>query len=286
MKKICWLILILICACSPVATVVEPSSPTVVSPTAEPSSTLEEDAWKTLAPVGSEPLTLTIIYDNYAFDDSLQTAWGFSALVEYKGHTLLFDTGGDGEILMRNMELLGIVAKDIEIIVISHAHADHTAGLTRILELGTRPTLFLPPAFADDYRDAAASVVEVEPGQRISEAIYTTGQMGDIPEQALIIRTAQGLVIMTGCAHPGIVSMIERAVMLMNEPVHLVLGGFHLADTGRGMVNRILAEFRRLGVEKVGPSHCTGDMAIGMFKDEYGSDFMLIGVGQVVVIAP
>jgi 7,8-dihydropterin-6-yl-methyl-4-(beta-D-ribofuranosyl)aminobenzene 5'-phosphate synthase len=55
-----------------------------------------------------DTLTVTIIYDNIAIDDRLKTAWGFSALVEYQGQTLLFDTGCDGRMLIENKNVLGI----------------------------------------------------------------------------------------------------------------------------------------------------------------------------------
>ena len=78
-------------------------------------------------------MKLTIVYDNNAFDPRLKTAWGFSALVEYDGHTLLFDTGGDAPTLLENMDILEIDPAQIEKVVISHDHGDHTGGLEGLL---------------------------------------------------------------------------------------------------------------------------------------------------------
>ena len=233
-----------------------------------------------------DPLTITIVYDNTPFDQRLKTAWGFSALVEYHERTLLFDTGGNGPTLLENMRILEIDPGKIESVVLSHAHSDHTGGLNALLKDGTQPAVFMPPSFPASFKRQVSDlteVTEVVPGQSISSDIFTTGEMGrDIHEQALVIKTERGLVIITGCAHPGIVKIVERARALFDEPVYLVMGGFHLDGKSRAEIEAILRDFRRLGVERVAPSHCTGEQAIAMFAAEYGENFLKVGVGSVI----
>jgi 7,8-dihydropterin-6-yl-methyl-4-(beta-D-ribofuranosyl)aminobenzene 5'-phosphate synthase len=240
---------------------------------------------KTPSPV-TGPLTIIVVYDNNVFDQRLKTAWGFSALVEYHDHTLLFDTGGDGLMLMENMRILGIDPTRIESVVLSHIHGDHTAGLSALLEYGARPTVYLLPSFPASFKNrvsATSDVVEVTPGLSIAESIYTTGEMGtSIREQALVIQTNQGLVIITGCAHPGIVEIIEQAQEMFDGPVHLVLGGFHLGGKSKAEMHAIVKDFRRLGVEKVAPCHCSGENAMALFAAEYGEDFIKAGVGKII----
>ena len=77
-------------------------------------------------------LSITIVYDNNSFDPRLKTAWGFSALVEYHEQILLFDTGGGGQILLENLQALEIDPTHIQSIVLSHAHGDHTGGLSAL----------------------------------------------------------------------------------------------------------------------------------------------------------
>jgi len=105
-----------------------------------------------------------------------------------------------------------------------------------------------------------------------------------IPEQALVIRTGQGLVIITGCAHPGIVAIVEQAQEMFAEPIHLVLGGFHLGSKNIAEIDAIRRDFRRLGVAQVAPCHCTGERAISMFAAEYGDNFIQTGVGKLIVL--
>jgi 7,8-dihydropterin-6-yl-methyl-4-(beta-D-ribofuranosyl)aminobenzene 5'-phosphate synthase len=70
----------------------------------------------------------------------------------------------------------------------------------------------------------------------------------------------------------------------MPAPVHLVMGGFHLKDHQRLEIAEIMQTFGRLGVEKVAPSHCTGDKAIGYFIENYGVRFVSSGVGKIIYV--
>ena len=239
-------------------------------------------------PLSKGPVTITIVFDNNPYDERLRTSWGFAALVEHQNQTLLFDTGGDGLILLENMRILGINTSDIQGVMLSHAHNDHTSGLVHLLESGARFTIYVFPRFGGNIDQETAKiteVVQVEPGDSISQGMYTTGAMGGgIREQALIIRTSKGLVIVTGCAHPGIVQIVEKAKEMFDEPVYLVMGGFHLGDKSDHQLNGIITAFRDLGVQKVAPCHCTGDKAIARFKAEYGEDFIQVGAGSVIVV--
>jgi 7,8-dihydropterin-6-yl-methyl-4-(beta-D-ribofuranosyl)aminobenzene 5'-phosphate synthase len=231
-------------------------------------------------------LTITVLYDNNPFDERLKTAWGFAALVEYQDHTLLFDTGGDGRTLLGNMSILEIDPTRIQRIMLSHAHGDHTGGLAAILEHSKNPTIYLLPSFVSSYKrnlKETTSIIEVVPDQMLAEGIFTTGEMGvDIPEQSLVVQTDRGLVIITGCAHPGIEKIVKQVQETFGEPVHLVMGGFHLGSKSETEIVAILTEFRRLGVERVAPCHCTGDLAQAMFAAEYGEDYIQAGVGKVI----
>ncbi len=87
----------------------------------------------------TEGLKLTIVYDNTTTDPQLKPDWGFAAVVEYGGHTLLFDTGANGSILLDNMRQLGVDVGSIEAIILSHQHDDHSGGLRAALGHGHPP---------------------------------------------------------------------------------------------------------------------------------------------------
>jgi 7,8-dihydropterin-6-yl-methyl-4-(beta-D-ribofuranosyl)aminobenzene 5'-phosphate synthase len=90
-------------------------------------------------------------------------------------------------------------------------------------------------------------------------------------------------VIITGCAHPGIIAIIEKVHDLTNQPIHLVMGGFHLSDKSQAEIAGIITDFRRLAVEQVAPCHCTGESAIASFSGEYENDFIQVVVGTILL---
>ena len=233
-------------------------------------------------------MIITVVYDNNAYDPRLQTAWGFGCVVERGETTILFDTGGNGAILLSNMATLGLDPRAVDIVVLSHIHGDHTGGLGDLLATGVRPAVYVPASFPASFKAqvrAITTLQEVDGPQEILPGIYTTGQMGtSIAEQALVIETSQGLVVITGCAHPGVANMVRRAGQIGKNGVYLVLGGFHLGGASKGRIANIIADFRGMGVQKVAPCHCTGDQALTMFAAEYGDDFIRNGVGKILEI--
>jgi len=245
-----------------------------------------------LPAVQAGALRITVLYDNTAADSRFQEAWGFAALIEYRGHTLLMDGGGDPRILRRNMDSLGIAPSRIEAIVLTHAHDDHAGGLQALVDSRVRRPLYVLGAFPQAVRDrlgGAFTLVDVAPRHELIPGVFTTGEMTDpavrIPEQSLVIPTDSGLVIVTGCAHQGIVSIVRRATEMFGGPVRLVLGGFHLIGKSTAEVGRIVSDFRGLGVRRVGATHCTGDAAIARFAEAYGGDYVRLGAGRVLVLA-
>ncbi|MFN2148388.1 MAG: MBL fold metallo-hydrolase, partial [Anaerolineales bacterium] len=257
-----------------------------VPPTAAQEPVIQEP---TMTPTKREqPLTLTILYDNNPFDSRLRTAWGFSALLEYESSILLFDTGGDAGTLLFNMDVLGKDPSRIESVVLSHIHDDHTGGVDGLLSQGLGATVYVPPSFGTAFKNRIAArvpVVEVTAGLPLAKNVFSTGEMGtSIHEQALVVKTARGLVVITGCAHPGVVSIVARARELFDQPVYLVLGGFHLGNARQAELEEILSSFREMGVQKVAPCHCTGERAIAAFREAYGEDFIPAGVGFSIVI--
>lgn len=231
-------------------------------------------------------MEFTVVYDNNGYDPALRTAWGFSCWVEAGETTALFDTGGAGTTLLGNMASLDLDPQAIDAVVLSHIHGDHTGGLAGLLDTGIRPTVYVPAAFPESFKAdvrARTDLVEVTGPLEISSGIYTTDQVGSsIIEQALAVQTDAGWVVVTGCAHPGIVEMVRRAKEITAGEVTLVMGGFHLGSASERQIEQIIAEFRDMDVQRVAPCHCTGDRARRMFADAYGADCTLAGVGWVV----
>lgn len=230
---------------------------------------------------------ITVVYDNSPHGEGLETAWGFSCLVKGTEKTVLFDTGGDGRLLLANMRKLGIAPRVIDAVVISHIHGDHVGGLHSLLKENWQINTYLPGSFPEpvmqDVEKQGSKAVSVHGPVKICDGVYSTGELGTIPrEQALVIRTERGLVIVTGCAHPCIERIVRTTKERFGGEILLVLGGFHLTGGSREEIEAAIMGLKKLGVRHVAPCHCTGSTARKLFMKAYGTRFIDAGVGTVI----
>jgi 7,8-dihydropterin-6-yl-methyl-4-(beta-D-ribofuranosyl)aminobenzene 5'-phosphate synthase len=237
----------------------------------------------------TKPIQMIIVYDNNSFNEKLEKDWGFSCFIKGLEKSILFDTGTNGRILLANMEKIGIRPEDIDLVFLSHDHRDHTGGLDVLLEQNHKIEVWLPEFFSSSFKNVikkrGASVAEVDSFQKICPGAYTTGVIpGWIKEQSLILDTDKGIIVITGCAHPRITNIITKVKDLIKKDIHIIFGGFHLAAFYENEINEIIDHFRKSGVKKVGPCHCSGDEARKLFAEEYKDDFIEIGVGKEIKV--
>ena len=164
-----------------------------------------------------------------------------------------------------------------------------TGGLEIFLQKNPHITVCLPKSFPAPFKKAilqyGANIIAVKDPTRIFEQVYSSGEMGNwIKEQALILQTPEGLVIITGCAHPGIVNIVRKGHEYFQEEVYLVMGGFHLSGMSDAKILGIIQTLKEIGVKRVAPSHCTGDKAIALFRGAWGDGFVEGGLGANIQI--
>ncbi|MCK4341439.1 MAG: MBL fold metallo-hydrolase [Phycisphaerae bacterium] len=234
----------------------------------------------------------TIVYDNNPGQKGLTADWGFGCVIRGAEKTILFDTGGNGRILLENMRRLNVDPKEIDVVVLSHIHGDHTGGLASFLQERTGVPVYIPtgfpPAFKQRVRSLGAQVIEANDSARICPGVRTTGTLGKgaIEEHGLCVKTPEGWVLVTGCAHPGVDNLAAQAKEVTGGPLYLVLGGFHLLSRSRSQINAIIDRFEELGIRRAAPCHCSGDPARRLFKQRLGDRCELVGVGHVFRIKP
>jgi len=231
---------------------------------------------------------LTVVYDNNSYKRSLRTDWGFSCLIRGLEKTILFDTGTNGRILSDNMEKLEIRPELIDCVLLSHFHRDHTGGLNTLLQSNPEIEVWMPEFFPEEFkeqvREQGASIVEVTAHRKICDRAFTTGIInGWIKEQSLVLDTTGGLVVVTGCAHPRLTHILSRVKNLFGGNIYMALGGFHLAGFQKNEIEEVIEQLEALGVQKIGPCHCTGEAARKMFSDAYEEDYVELGVGREVL---
>lgn len=231
---------------------------------------------------------VTIIYDNYQDDTSLETDWGFACLVEYQGEKLLFDAGRKIDLYRKNVNKLKIKPEQIPSLFISHEHGDHTAGIPWITEINPSVKCYLPASYEAHLRDKKRlppNSLGLSNPSHLYGPFYSTGDnFESFKEQGLIIKTEDGGVLISGCGHPGIVEMVSAAREDLGIKVHTVIGGLHLMRTSGEDVKNIVATLQKMGIKQICPTHCTGDSSIAIFKESFNDGYLHGGTGRILVI--
>jgi 7,8-dihydropterin-6-yl-methyl-4-(beta-D-ribofuranosyl)aminobenzene 5'-phosphate synthase len=266
---------------------------------------------------------ITILYDAFGSRPGLTRDWGFAALVEYGGKRILFDTGDNADIFERNVKALGVDLRRLDFVVISHRHSDHTAGLSYLLRVNPRVKIYVPHevwmfggTLPDSFfrRDATLpdsmryfagsppvplkvgtpwpeanfspvdSLTEVAPGVAVVSTVSKTPGTLELRELSLMIRTPEGLVLLVGCSHPGIETILE-ATRAWGDHVHLTFGGLHLVATPDTAIARVTTALHdRWRIDKVAPGHCTGEPAFAALKLLFGERYVYAGLGTVIEV--
>ena len=251
--------------------------------------------------------------------------WGFSALVEYGGKRILFDTGNNAEIFAHNVQAKGIDLSTLDFAVVSHRHGDHTSGLNHLTTVNPGLPIYapkenfgvfgaaLPGTFykADEslppemrYFDGKppetlrfgsawpqgnftwiTETTEVAPGFHL---ILLQGSWGvdlDVMEISLAIDTPDGIVLLVGCSHPTIEAIVEAARLAVDKPIHLVVGGTPSRDPRRHRPHRDTLR-DQWQVAWIAPAHCTGEPAFAILKETFGDHYLYAGLGTTLELGP
>ena len=235
---------------------------------------------------------------------------------------MLFDTGADPAVLKDNLAALKVDPAKIKAVVISHWHPDHTWGApglgklagVRVLtprgleDFATLRSAGVKEDVARNIADwlaketakltsAGLELVAVSQATPLFDGIAVSEPLpfGQIPtdkpgrestypfwEQCLTVDTPEGLVVIVGCSHPGILPMLEQVKRQTGRPLYLVIGGFHLLEEPEDAVRRIATTMQAMGVAYVSPTHCTGEAAVHVFRDVFGDRYVSAGVGAVI----
>lgn len=209
----------------------------------------------------------TIVYDNTTTRNDLIADWGFACYVETDGKKILFDTGGDGNILLHNMNNLGITPKEIDTVFISHNHFDHIGGLSAFLFENPNVTLYAPKSLRGVKH--ARKIIFIEQAQKLEDGLYTTGELEGI-EQSMVVQTEKGLALLVGCSHPDMANILGAASQF--GVIYGIIGGLHGFDQ--------YDLFKTL--QLICPTHCTQHKT--EIKNIYPEKYIEGGVGKVIEI--
>ncbi|HEY6252095.1 MAG TPA: MBL fold metallo-hydrolase [Candidatus Angelobacter sp.] len=267
---------------------------------------------------------VTILYDAFGGASNLKTDWGFSALVEYSGKRILFDTGNNADIFAANVKALHIDLKSLDFVVISHRHGDHTSGLNHLLHVNPKVRIYVPAepfgvfgstlpqgfyksvdslpgkmryfngaqpeAFSSGSPWPGANFApidirtEVAPGIFLIPTVSRTPGTLELRELTLAIETPHGLIVVVGCSHSGIEEILT-ASSAVDPHIHTLVGGLHLVKASDAEIERLVNVLHdRWKVDRIAPGHCTGEPALAKFRQVFDQSFLYAGLGSVLEI--
>ena len=268
---------------------------------------------------------ITVLYDAFGQNSAMHKDWGYAAFIEYGGKRILFDTGNDPDILAENAKVKGVDLTKLDFVVLSHRHGDHMGGLTYLLRVNPKVVIYAPkesfgvfggdlpssfyrrdlslPADRRYYDGAPPAIMRfgsawpganfqlIDKNTEVAPDIHLLTLVSDKPgtlelrEISLAINTPDGLVIVVGCAHPGIDKFAELATTI-NPHIHFIVGGFHLVTAPDPEVDRIVTALHdRFKVDYIAPGHCTGEPAFAALQKAFGDRYVYAGLGQTLKLA-
>ncbi|MEN6326989.1 MAG: MBL fold metallo-hydrolase [Syntrophomonas sp.] len=270
---------------------------------------------------------ISILVENTTPVPGLIGEYGFSAWLNIDGHKILFDTGS-ADALFHNAAQQGINLHEVEDLVISHGHFDHTGALLALCrDFGRKRIYTHPDIFAKKYvgnrpesrkeigvpfapkqlLDNGAEFIFIDQFREIFPQIFISGeiprnndfedtggsfkmQVADeiivdqlLDDMALIIDHPDGLIIVSGCAHAGVVNTIQHACkMTKRSKILAFVGGTHLINASENRLARTIEAFRAMDIKKIAVGHCTGFYAAARLYNELGTRLIKADAGTTL----
>jgi 7,8-dihydropterin-6-yl-methyl-4-(beta-D-ribofuranosyl)aminobenzene 5'-phosphate synthase len=278
----------------------------------------------TTDPARNAGVRIIVLVEDTVPTSGLSAEHGLSLWIEYAGKRILFDTG-QSNLLIHNAKKLDINIADVDAIVLSHGHYDHTGGLAAVLAIAAQAKIYLHPAALEPKFSQKAFEVEAigmpdsakralrnrhvfltETSTQILPGVQITGQVPRITDfenvggaffldkncckpdellddQTLFIESPEGLVVVFGCAHAGVVNILHYiADLAETRQVYSVLGGMHLLHASWERIERTERVFREYKLQRIGPAHCTGADASRRFWNDFPDQCFQCAVGSEI----
>ena len=270
----------------------------------------------------ASPARITVLYDAFGKDAAMTKDWGYAALVEINGKRILFDTGDDAAVLAKNVKAKGVDLTKLDFVVLSHRHSDHVSGLSYVLSVNPQVKIYAPkegfgifgsdlpskfyrkdeslPAEMRYYNGAPPETMqfgtlfpganihlidkttEVTPGITLIALISDAPGTRELKELSLAIDTPDGVVLVVGCSHPGIETIVAEAVKI-NPHIHFLTGGFHLVAAQDPVIEKIVnALHDTYKVDFIAPGHCTGEPTFTALQKAFGDRYLYAGLGTTL----
>ena len=230
-------------------------------------------------------LKITTVYDNNLHQSELKDDWGFSCVAEHPNGNVIFDTGAKPAILESNLKKLHIDPQSIKYLIISHKHWDHKGGALWLLEQNPNIIVYMPKTWSNNLEKSlpinSEHIHSIKEHCHINDTFYLILSKNLwINELALGIKTSKGIVAVTGCSHTGILKIAKTMRLVTKEKIHALFGGLHLMRSSKSKIKNAVIGLQDADINFIAPCHCTGDLALTIFKEEFNHKFLKNGIGS------
>lgn len=240
-------------------------------------------------------MKITTLVENLVYDLKLVAEHGLSLYIETANQKILFDTGQSG-LFLQNAQTLGISIEEIDILVLSHGHYDHTGGLYPFLEKNSKAKVYAKKdIFTPKYHGTNHFVGTLLNKNQLNDRLIYVDSVTEIAENVFImpditiynsidthlkdfnkkvnneflpdefddelflaLKQNDQINIITACSHRGITNICTTATEHFKLPVGLILGGFHTKNCSVEQYVQITHYFRLIQPKSIGVCHCTG----------------------------
>jgi len=273
----------------------------------------------------AETARITVLYDAFGKDATMTKDWGYAALVEINGKRILFDTGDDPAILAKNVKAKVVDLTKLDFVVLSHRHSDHVGGFSYLLSVNPKVKIYAPkegfgifgsdlpskfyrkdeslPAEMRYYNGAPPEIMrfgtvfpganiqlidkttEVVPGITLIALVSDAPGTKELKELSLAINTPDGIVLVVGCSHPGIETIVAEAAKI-NPHIHFIAGGFHLVVAQDAAIEKVATSLHdNYKVDYIAPGHCTGEPTFAAMQRMFGERYLYAGLGTTLNVS-